>query len=265
MSVQSIVGRPAFAKTAAPVAAATPAAAAAPQVAPPVPQAPGESASRGNRGLWIASGALAAVIAVVLVIQFGPWKRTSAEALPQAQQEAPAQEQTQAPPAEAPPAPATPAEPAPATPAEPTPVPPPPPAVGRRPAPRPAGAAIAQPAPPPKSAPAAEAPAAQPPAPAAPAPAVPRPSPAELQAIRERLVKVQSRAVAARASLDALRSSQAASGLGLRGDMVEAAALLASYLEGGRSALTAGDADSAKDLTEKSERQLERIENFLGR
>ena len=76
---------------------------------------------------------------------------------------------------------------------------------------------------------------------------------------------VSARASTARNSLQTLQRSQAASGLNLRADITEAASLASSYLEGANAALNAGDAASARSFTEKAERQVEKIEKFLGR
>jgi hypothetical protein len=76
---------------------------------------------------------------------------------------------------------------------------------------------------------------------------------------------VAARATTARNSLQTMQRSQAASGLNLRGDIVEAQSLAASFLDGAKSALEAGDAASARSFVEKAERQVEKIEKFLGR
>ncbi len=76
---------------------------------------------------------------------------------------------------------------------------------------------------------------------------------------------VASRAAAARSSLQNMQRSQAASGVGMRGDIVEAGAMMQSFLDGANAALNAGDAPAAKGLMEKAERQLDKIEKFLGR
>jgi hypothetical protein len=106
-----------------------------------------------------------------------------------------------------------------------------------------------------------------PPAQAAPAAAAPDAAArrAELQQVREQVVLVATRASVARASLENIRRSQAASGLGLRADITEAAALANTFIEGANSALNAGDAASARGFMEKAERQVEKIEKFLGR
>jgi hypothetical protein len=119
----------------------------------------------------------------------------------------------------------------------------------------------------PASAPAAPQSAAPPPAVAPP----PQPQPdltaqrAELQKIRESLAMLSARAVSIHGTLQNLQRSQAASGLGLRGDWVQSATLMDSFLQGASSALTASDAASAKDLMDKAERQVEKLEKALNK
>ncbi len=74
-----------------------------------------------------------------------------------------------------------------------------------------------------------------------------------------------ARANGIHASLQTLQRAQAANGLNLRGDMVEAASLMDSYLQGANAALNAGDVASAKSFLEKAETQVERLEKFLNR
>ncbi|MBZ5581800.1 MAG: hypothetical protein LAQ30_06265, partial [Acidobacteriia bacterium] len=112
------------------------------------------------------------------------------------------------------------------------------------------------------------APVQQPPAQAAAPPSRPvetGPSRAELQAAREEAVKLSTRASVIHTSLQSLQRSQAAGGLGLRGDMQEAAGLMDSYLGGAKDALNANDLASSKSFMDKAERQIEKLEKFLGR
>jgi hypothetical protein len=97
------------------------------------------------------------------------------------------------------------------------------------------------------------------------APAMDTARQAELQHVRESLVMLGSRATAAHSGLQNLQRSQGASGMGMRGDIVEANTLMKNYLDGANAALSAGDAPAARNLMEKAERQLDRLEKFLGR
>jgi hypothetical protein len=87
---------------------------------------------------------------------------------------------------------------------------------------------------------------------------------AALQELREQLAMLATRAGSCNSGLRALSQQQAASGLALRGDITEAANLMNTYLEGARQALNAGDSGSVKRFMEKAERQVEKIEKFLG-
>jgi hypothetical protein len=76
---------------------------------------------------------------------------------------------------------------------------------------------------------------------------------------------LQTRAAGCRSGLQTMQRSQAASGLGMRGDMTEASSLMGSFLEGAVAALNAGDAASARGFMDKAERNIEKLEKFLGR
>ena len=73
------------------------------------------------------------------------------------------------------------------------------------------------------------------------------------------------RAAGIRTSLQRLERSQAASGLGLRGDMQEASNLMTTYLDGANGALNAGDTPQFRIFMDKAERQVEKLEKFLNR
>jgi hypothetical protein len=79
------------------------------------------------------------------------------------------------------------------------------------------------------------------------------------------VVVLSARANSIHTTLSNLQRSQAASGLGLRGDWLQAATLMDSFLRGSSDALAAGDAASAKDLMEKAERQVEKLEKALNK
>ena len=74
-----------------------------------------------------------------------------------------------------------------------------------------------------------------------------------------------ARASGIRTSLQSLQRSQAASGLNLRGDMQEASSLMTTYLEGANAALNDGNLTQSKSFMDKAERQIEKLEKFLGR
>ena len=84
-----------------------------------------------------------------------------------------------------------------------------------------------------------------------------------MQKIREALVKLSARANAIHGTMQNLQRSQAASGLGMRRDWVQAASLMDSFLQGANDALRAGDAASAQDFLNKAETQVEKLESAL--
>jgi serine/threonine protein kinase len=85
-----------------------------------------------------------------------------------------------------------------------------------------------------------------------------------LEELRERMLLLSSRLVAVRGSLNNLERQQNLVGLSLRADMA-AARQSADYLmaEAG-TALTSGDSSSAKRNLDLAERQVEKLERFLG-
>ena len=241
------------------------------QLAPPLPEA-----QKSHRGLWVAAGALCCVGAMVAAIEFVPWKKTAASSPPPVARVVPPPDPV-SPPVAPPVSPAPPpvqtapaSAPAPAPPVEPRPkhaaladratrpaTPSAPPSSPVAPPPSPAAAPT--PAPPQPSAPPP-----QPVAPAAPQPDLAAHR-AELQKVRESLVMLSARATSIHSTLDNLQRSQAASGLGLRSDWVHSASLMDSFLRGAGDALNAGDAPAARDLMDKSERQVEKLEKALNK
>ncbi|MCU1276442.1 MAG: serine/threonine protein kinase, partial [Bryobacterales bacterium] len=84
-SVRQSLGMPAVASAAASATTAT----MRPQLpdTAPLAQAPGEVQQKSSkRWLWVAGGALATAAALVALIQFGPWRKTSAQGAPQTPQ-----------------------------------------------------------------------------------------------------------------------------------------------------------------------------------
>jgi serine/threonine-protein kinase len=216
--------------------------------------APARAVSAGRRSVYVASGALAMALAVVGIVQFGPWRSTSANPTPPpAQTEQISQQPPQTAPqqiAEEPPppgpvqaergAPAAKPKAAPPVVAQRTVEPPPveqdarPPVVSEAPP-----QAVSQP---------------------------PAPDPAalkELQDVREALAKLEARASAVRGTAARLQSAQAASGLGLRGDAVAALNQMNSFMQGATEAVKAGDAAAAKNLMRSAERQVELLEKIF--
>jgi serine/threonine-protein kinase len=261
-SVTAVAAPPVAAPT-VPVSTPAPPPAAAAVVAP---------AKKSNRAVWATIGALCCVGILIAAIQFGPWKKAAADS-PAARPASTAQAE---PPAAPPPSPSpAPAEPAAAAQTPPVtaasaPVVPTSPQVNStsKPLSKPARTVAAAPgpaAPPPSST--VEAPAAIPQNPVSAPPPQPDLSAqrAELQKVRESLVTLSARSASIHTTLDSIRRSQAASGLGLRGDWLQSASLMDSFLRGASDALAAGDAAGARDLMEKGERQVDKLEKALNK
>jgi eukaryotic-like serine/threonine-protein kinase len=107
------------------------------------------------------------------------------------------------------------------------------------------------------------------PAPAAPAAAASTPPASEdktaeqLKEIRKDLDLLGMRAATVRGSLDSLRKQQAASGLGLRSDMANAAQRMDYYLSQAETSLNRRDAEGAKKNLDLAENEVSKLENFL--
>ncbi|MGA2117452.1 MAG: serine/threonine-protein kinase [Bryobacteraceae bacterium] len=279
--------------------AATVAASAMPLPAPPQPvaipapaymaaPAPAQApARRSHRGWWMALGGLAAAAAVVAAIQFGPWhasKAATGNASPQVTSAppspAPAEAAGTGAPAAANPEPVQP--PASASPSSSVPL-----ASTQATTPRTAAPAVHFTAPAPTGA-AAPAPAQDAPAAVESVPRrVPEPIPGEKAvqprerhevheetvAVDQRALREQrefhrmlaARATVVRASLRPLEESQKAHGMNLRGDIREAQSLMDAYLESATEDLNQLDLPAARTDMEKAERQIEKLEKFLGR
>ena len=78
-------------------------------------------------------------------------------------------------------------------------------------------------------------------------------------------MKLHARADAVKDGLDRLRGQNAASGLGVRQDIVASASRMESYLQAANRALQSNTLDSArKDMT-RAEEELNKLEAFFGR
>jgi serine/threonine protein kinase len=274
-SVRQSLGMPAKAASATSITTAPmpilPAAPAPPPLSPVSDTQP----KSGKRWLWVSAGALATVLALVAAIQFGPWRKTSAQADPQViPNSAPANTPAAATPATTTPAPEPPTStPTPElqTAAPPTQAEPPitkpaasPNAAGQK---RPARQTARQ-----SQASVPTATQQSPPVPDSarnsseqtPPTKPPAADPAVLQEVREQLVQLASRAGAVRNSLGNLKRSQAASGMSLRGDMASAESRMNYLLDGANSALNAHDAPAAKKFVDSAEVEVEKLEKFLG-
>ena len=86
-----------------------------------------------------------------------------------------------------------------------------------------------------------------------------------LKEVREQLDLLSIRAETVKSSLDKLRRQQAASGLGLRGDMANAAQRMEYYFSQAESALNRRDADAARKSLDLAEREVSKLESFIGK
>jgi hypothetical protein len=253
---------PANQAAAAPAVAAAQPAAAALQAGPP----------RSKRGLWMAVGAIAAVLAVVAFVQFGPLKHGKAAQDTAAPQNIPTREI----PVVQPPSPAPAAvEQPPSQPAEQPAVAKPAPQVQqqRQPVVRQPEVRSAAPQPQTSATPAVQTPTQapaqtppQPPVQAQPKPqAAPAVDPAQVEKAREALMMLNVRANGIRGTLQNLQAQQAARGLNMNAKFQEPLHLMDNYLQAAESAIAEGNLAQAKSYSDKAERQIERLEKDLNR
>ncbi len=268
------------AQSAAPAAPAAVKAKAQPVIPPPPPST---QSAGSHRGLWIGIGALVVVaILVVAAMQLPKFRQTAAETAPAAEpaavaESAPESSETAAP---AQPEEATLQAPSSSLQAD-TPQPPPPAstpvrsagsgftAAQTRPAVRSAAATPAAASP---QSPVAfqasteRAPSAPVQAPAPPAAPAEDPRIAQqLNEVREQLNLLGIRMDTVKGSLNRLRQQQAASGLGLRGDMASAAQRMEYLYSQSETALNRRDIEGAKKNLDLAEREVSKLETFLGR
>ena len=97
----------------------------------------------------------------------------------------------------------------------------------------------------------------------APAPP-PGPSPEELAKLEDEADKLNVRAAAASQSVDTLRKQQVAAGYNLRADIASAQERMQLYLSKGDAALKANDAANAQKYFDLADKELDKIEKFLG-
>jgi hypothetical protein len=90
------------------------------------------------------------------------------------------------------------------------------------------------------------------------------PSAAEMDELEKDVDQLSNRAAAVNSGLDHLQQQQAASGYGLRGDMVERQASMKSNLYKAEEALQHHDVARAKKYADMAGKDLEVLERFLG-
>jgi predicted nucleic acid-binding Zn-ribbon protein len=92
----------------------------------------------------------------------------------------------------------------------------------------------------------------------------PGPSPEELAKLEDEADKLNVRAAAASQSVDTLRKQQVAAGYNLRADIASAQERMQLYLSKGDAALKANDAANAQRYFDLADKELDKIEKFLG-
>ena len=92
----------------------------------------------------------------------------------------------------------------------------------------------------------------------------PGPSPEELAKLEDEADKLNVRAAAASQSVDTLRRQQVAAGYNLRADIASAQERMQLYLSKGDAALKANDAANAQKYLDLADKELDKIEKFLG-
>jgi eukaryotic-like serine/threonine-protein kinase len=254
---------------------------------PPPPAPPVVQPAQAHRGLWMAIGALIVVAVIVVVaMQIPKFRKTAAEtnsaqvqAIPAAAPEAESRPSAASPAAQAPEAQA-PASPPPSqatlrqaevtTSAPARTDPRGTPSSQLRPAARttevsskPAPAMQSSIAPPSVSEnqPAAPVQSVAPPA----APSEDPKSVEQLKEVREQLNLLSIRIETIKSSLDNLRRRQASSGIGLRADMASSAQRMEYYYSQTDTALNHRDPDTAKKNLDLAEREVSKLENFIGK
>lgn len=102
---------------------------------------------------------------------------------------------------------------------------------------------------------------------AQPAPPPPAVDTARIQALskqQDRMMSMAARVNAARGSLANLQRSQQAQGLGLRADITATSSRMEYQMDQAESAIKAGDPAAAKRSLDAAERELDKLEGFLG-
>jgi len=98
-----------------------------------------------------------------------------------------------------------------------------------------------------------------------PPPPTAQPSEAEVEQLQERLLQLDARAQTVDRAIAQLRHQQEADGLGLRNDMETADAKLNSYMQVARQDMQLSKTASAQLSMDKAEAEIETLEKFLGR
>jgi hypothetical protein len=88
---------------------------------------------------------------------------------------------------------------------------------------------------------------------------------AAVREARDHLMMLGTRANSVRATLVTMKQAQARQGLGMRGDILTAEQRMENFLDDAQAAVRAGDLEGAKKALASAEREIDRVEGFLGR
>jgi len=86
-----------------------------------------------------------------------------------------------------------------------------------------------------------------------------------LRDLRERMMLQGTRLNSSKAAIDNMRRVQAQSGLGMRQDVLTALQRAEFYMDESENALKSGDPAAMRKALDSAEREVERLEKFLGR
>jgi serine/threonine protein kinase len=86
-----------------------------------------------------------------------------------------------------------------------------------------------------------------------------------LQKLNDRMTLLAARANAVKSSLENLERQQQSQGLSLRGDIAASLSRMEAYMDASDKALSAANAESAGRNMDLAEREIDRLEKFLGR
>jgi eukaryotic-like serine/threonine-protein kinase len=96
-------------------------------------------------------------------------------------------------------------------------------------------------------------------------PVEPTTDPKLVEQLERQMVNLTARSAAVQSSIDSLKSQQAASGYGLRGDIVATDQLMQAYMSRAQAADQAGDLKAKKKYLDLAEAEIGKLEKFVGR
>jgi len=91
------------------------------------------------------------------------------------------------------------------------------------------------------------------------------PSQEEMDQLNDRMVQLGARANAAKTSIERLRNEQSASGLGLRQDITASLSRMEAYMDAADRAAQSGNPASARKSLDQAEKEIEKLEAFFGK